>query len=611
MGATRGSGGAAVIITLIIDTFNVNNNGTTMSATRFATALMSRGHTVRVVTCGALGDPAGNGPQDPEMFYVPELVVPIASRLAHRQNTLFAKPVREVLTAAIKGADAVHIYQPWALGRAAERIARELGVPAIAAFHIQPENITYNIGLGWFRPAAHVVYFLLRLSFFGRFADIHCPSAFIAAQLRRHGYRARLHVISNGVDSSFRPRPARARDADELFRILMVGRFSPEKRQDVLIRAARRSRHAARIQLFFAGHGPREKRLRRMASKLANPAQFGCYSQKELIDLIHGCDLYVHASDVDIEGISCMEAFSCGLVPIISDSRRSATGQFALGPWNLFRSGKPASLAERIDHWIDHPAAREAMSEAFAHHGKLYAVDRSVKAIERVYVSADQAPQTPPGYAGGLYRHVSTVFYYVLAIPALFLWTRLILGARTEGRDRLPRSGGALAVCNHVHLLDSALVALALFPRKAVFTVAPTNLQNPWYGGLVRLLGGVAVPQTPSALSLFFSEMELFLAGGRIVHFYPEGELKPYDTGLRAFKPGAFHLAAQARVPIVPLSIRFTPPTGVGKLLRRKPTMVIVRGEPIVATTTDPHHDRRMRLDLTRSRMHDLITRGK
>src|SRR5205814_2020815 len=191
--------------------------------------------------------------------------------------------------------------------------------------------------------------------FYGRFADIHCPSTFIAAQLRHHGYRARLHVISNGVDSSFRPGPPRTRDADEPFRVLMVGRFSPEKRQEVLIRAVRRSRHAASIQLHFAGQGPREKRLRRMASKLPNPAQFGYYTQEELIDLIRGCDLYVHASEVEIEGLSCMEAFSCGLVPVISDSRRSATGQFALEPRNLFRSGDPASLAERIDEWIDDP----------------------------------------------------------------------------------------------------------------------------------------------------------------------------------------------------------------------------------------------------------------
>jgi 1,2-diacylglycerol 3-alpha-glucosyltransferase len=599
-----------MIITLVIDTFDVGNNGTTISATRFAASLISRGHTVRVVACGESDDATGQRWQGPEMFWVPELVVPIASRLAHRQNTMFAKPVREVLTAAIKGADVVHIYQPWPLGRAAERIARQLGVPAIAAFHIQPENVTYNIGLGWFRPAAHFVYFLLRIAFYRRFADIHCPSTFIAAQLRRHGYRARLHVISNGVASSFRPGPARVRGADEPFRILMVGRFSPEKRQDVLIRAVRRSRHAARIQLHFAGHGPREKRLRRMASKLPNPAQFAYYSQADLVELIRSCDLYVHASDVEIEGVSCLEAFSCGLVPIISNSRRSATGQFALGPRNLFRSGDPSSLAERIDGWIDDQAALDTASDTYARYAEPYTVDRSVKAIERVYARAGEAPEAPAGYASRVYRLLSTAFYYAVVIPILFLWTRLVLGVRSEGKNRLPRGGGAVTVCNHVHTLDSALVAIAMFPRRAIFTSAPVNLQNRVYGGLVRLLGAVAVPPNPAELPRFFAEMELFLAKGRIVHFYPEGELVPYDTSLRDFKRGAFHLAAQARVPVVPLSIRFTPPTGVGRIFRRKPTMVIVIGEPIVPTTTDPRSDRHIRMEIARRRMHDLITRA-
>ena len=198
-----------MIITLVTDTFDVGNNGITVSAKRFAANLISRGHTVRVVACGEPGDATGPRPDGPEVFWVPELVMPIATRLARRQNTAFGKPDRETLIAAIKDADVVHIYQPWPLGRAAERIARELGVPAIAAFHIQPENITYNLGLGWLPPAAHLVYALLRVLFYGRFADIHCPSTFIAAQLRHHGYRARLHVISNGVNGGFRPGPAR------------------------------------------------------------------------------------------------------------------------------------------------------------------------------------------------------------------------------------------------------------------------------------------------------------------------------------------------------------------------------------------------------------------
>ena len=599
-----------MIITLIIDTFNVHNNGTTASAMRFATTLVSRGHTVRVVACGEPDDAIRQVWQGPEVFCVPELVLPIATRLAHRQKTMFAKPDREVLKAAIKGADVVHIYQPWPLGWAAERVARQLGVPAIAAFHIQPENITYNIGLGWFPPAAYITYFLLRVFFYRRFADIHCPSTFIAAKLRQHGYRARLHVISNGVGRGFRPGPPRVRDADEPFRILMVGRFSPEKRQAVLIRAARRSRHADRIQLHLAGHGPREKRLRRMASKLPNPVQFGYYSQAELIELIRGCDLYVHASDVEIEGVSCLEAFACGLVPVISDSRRSATGQFALEPRNLFRSGDASSLADRIDGWIEDPAGLEAESETYARYAEHYAVDRSVKAIERVYERAGQAPETPVGYAGPLYRWLSNAFYYVIAIPLLYLLTRVIIGARVEGGNRIPRTGSAITVCNHVHPLDSALIAVSSFPRKLVFTSAPINLQNRLYGGLVRLLGGVAVPTTVVALPRFFSEMELFLAKGRTVHFFPEGELEPYETSLRDFKQGAFHLAAQARIPVVPLSIRFRPPTGLRRLFQRKPTMVLVIGEPIVPTTTDPRIDRRTRMELARRRMHDAMTRA-
>lgn len=598
-----------MIITLVIDTFNVNNNGTTVSAMRFATTLVERGHTVRVVACGEPGQSTEGEYDGPEMFWVPELVVPIASRLAHRQNTVFAKPDRDVLIAAIKGADVVHIYQPWPLGRAAERIARELGVPAIAAFHIQPENVTYNIGLGWLPLAAHLVYFLLRVTFYGRFADIHCPSTFIAAQLRQHGYRARLHVISNGVGSDFRPGPARVRDPDEPFRILMVGRFSPEKRQDVLIKAVRRSRYADRIQLHFAGHGPLEKRLRRMAAKLPIPAQFGYYSQSELIELIRSCDLYVHASDVEIEGVSCMEAFACGLVPIISDSRRSATGQFALRERNLFRAGDPRSLAERIDSWIEDPESLAAASEAYARHAELYAVDRSVKAIERVYARVGEPAEEPAGYAGRVYRMVSNAFFYVIAIPLLYLLTRVIMGVRSEGPNRIPRAGGVVTVCNHVHPLDSAALAIAFFPRRGVFTSAPINLQNRLYGGLVRILGGVAVPTSPSGLPSFFAEMELFLARGRIVHFFPEGELKPYERSLRDFKRGAFHLAAQARVPVVPVSIRWAEPTGLSRLYRRKPTMVISVGEPIPPTMTDPGQDRYIRMELAWRQMHDMISR--
>lgn len=595
-----------MVVVLVVDTFNTNNNGTTISAMRFSEELAKRGHKVRIV-CYGDPDKSGTHPETGlEMFYVPELKVPVASRFAHKQHTLFARPVKATLEKAIKGADAVHIYQPWPLGSAAQLTAKRLGVPCIAGFHVQPENITYNIGLSWFPPAAHLIYYLLYLFFYRRFSHIHCPSKFIAAQLRAHGYKAHLHVISNGVHPDFSPRKTESDNDDGVYRILMVGRLSPEKRQDVLIKAARLSRFSDRIQLYFAGQGPWERKLHRMGKKLARPPVFGYYDRESLISLIRSCHLYVHASDIEIEGISCIEAFSCGLVPVISDSRKSATAQFALRPENLFKAGSGASLAQRIDYWLENEDRRRAAGETYASYGREYDIAYSISKIERVYASLNTEGKSEYCH-GRIFRLFSRLFYTLIAAPILFFWTRVVLGVKIKGAKNLRGLRGALTLCNHVHTLDCTLVGLAFFPRKLVFPTLPSNINSLWPGQVVRLLGGVAVPQSVKGLKHFFEEMELLLIKGRVIHFFPEGELIPYDTELRDFKRGAFHLAAQARVPLIPMSISFCKPRGLRKLIRKKPVMVLRIGKPIKPASPDRKFDTIIRMTAARKQMHKLI----
>lgn len=591
-----------MVITLVNDTFNINNNGTTISFMRFAEALSQRGHQIRIITCG---DPSKSG-KDPdtgfEMFYLPELKIPVATKLAHKQNTLFAKPDSATLKKAISGSDVVHIYQPWPLGGAAQRVARRMKIPAMAAFHIQPENITYNIGLKWFSPVAHLVYFLDYQLFYRRFSHIHCPSKFIAAQLRSHGYKARLHVISNGVHPAFCPSDKPKEHTFSPIKILMIGRLSPEKRQDVLIRAVMKSRYADRIQLYFAGKGPWEKKLHRMGRRLPNPPVFGYYDRDDLIKLIRDCDLYVHSSDVEIEGISCIEAFACGLVPVISDSKRSAARQFALGPQHLFKAGSPKSLAEKIDFWVDNPQLLKEAEKKYVRLGKQYSLDRSIREIEKVYASMSKKKKNEY-YRGILFNLFSSLFKMGIAYPILLFWTHFVLGVKVYGRKNLRGLKSALTVCNHVHMLDSTLVNLAFFPRKVVFPTIPQNIKTLWPGKLVRVLGGFAIPESTMELKTFFDEMEFLLMKNHIVHIFPEGELKPYDTNLRDFKKGAFHLAAQARVPIVPMLITFEPPKGLIRLIRKKPVMRLHIGKPIYPVATDLEVDSKLRMKAVREQM--------
>ena len=228
-----------MVIVFVVDVYDAKKNGTTMTACRFAEALRQKGHTVRIVATGEA---------EPDKFVVPEWQIPIARSIAHNQGFAFAKPDEKILEQAMEGADIVHLFLPLMLEVKALKIARQKGIPCCGAFHLQPENITYIIHLQTLGFLPSAIYALFRNVLYKEFDHIHCPSEFIATQLRNHGYRAKLHVISNGVTEDFKPADQMG-STDGLFRILMTGRLSPEKRQDVLIDAIRYSQYAEKIQL--------------------------------------------------------------------------------------------------------------------------------------------------------------------------------------------------------------------------------------------------------------------------------------------------------------------------------------------------------------------------
>ena len=137
--------------------------------------------------------------------------------------------------------------------------------------------------------------------------------------------------------------------------------------------------------MILAGRGPLEKKYRRLAEKLPNPIVMSFYEPARLLEILHMADLYVHTSDAEIEAMSCMEAFACGLVPVIADSPRSATPQFALDERSLFPAGDTDVLAERIDWWLEHPEERREMELRYAEHAKQYTWEHSIQQTEEMF----------------------------------------------------------------------------------------------------------------------------------------------------------------------------------------------------------------------------------
>ncbi|PAF46370.1 glycosyl transferase [Helicobacter sp. 12S02634-8] len=362
-------------IVLVIDSFADKSNGTSMTAFRFAQALQKRGHCVRVVAPFVEGE---------GYYCVPELYIPLVTEISRKQHMVFGKPVKKTLQKAFDGADIVHLFLPFALEITAMQVAKEMGIPYMAAFHLQPQHITYNIKLQSLGFLNRFIFWLFKRRFYRHISHIHCPSALIADEITRHGYQGKKYIISNGFDKFYAP-PVNKPLSDGLIHIVMVGRYSNEKRQDVLIAAIKASKYAHKIQLHLKGIGPTQERLQKLAASLAYPVDFGFAQPPALLKVLHRADIYVHAADVEGEAIACLEAISCGVVPIIADSKISATGQFALDERSLFAAGNALDLAAKIDYWIDNPIERERMGKLYAQSACKYTLEASIQKAEQMY----------------------------------------------------------------------------------------------------------------------------------------------------------------------------------------------------------------------------------
>lgn len=389
-------------ILFVIDSFYTTNNGTSISAQRFAAELRRRGHEVRALCWDAPYEEKGQEDITDGDFQTRKMYVPVIQPLMDKHDFSFAKIDDEVIHAACDWADIVHIYVPFLMSISTLTYCNKINKPVTAAFHIQAENLTSSVNMGkveWFN---NLFYRGFRDGIYNRVRHVHVPSRFMGDMIVEKGYNAKIHVISNGIQDEFMEAgkrkmderekaeagktksDARSQKSDGVFKVMMIGRLAQEKRQDVIINALRYSQYGDRIQLVFAGRGPEYDKYVELGKGLKYPPQFVYVTRDELIEHLLTTDLYIHASDMESEAISCIEAFATGLVPVIANSDMSATPQFALDGRSLFKPGDPKDLARAIDYWFDHPNERRYMEELYRVAAKRYSLANSVSLFEKM-----------------------------------------------------------------------------------------------------------------------------------------------------------------------------------------------------------------------------------
>lgn len=396
----------------VINNLYTRGNGLSASARRTITLLRERGHDVRVLSSGTTEQAQACNFTAPE-FALPARRFPLADAIISAQGYAFAKPKRKVIKQAVAWADVVHLEEPFGLQARTAHVAKRAGTPVLATYHIHPENITATIHLDGLWPLNALLLASWRRRIYALARVVQCPSDSVRQRLQRWGLGDKLVTISNGVGLApskpaagtkteycapggrqveTKQTPGEAQpEGEQVYRLLVVGRFSREKDQATILKAMRHSRYASQIQLVFAGRGPTEKSLRRAASHLVRDGvlkhapSFNFFDAAGLDTQAEQADLYIHAAFIEVEGLSCLEVLRHGVVPVIAHSPLTATSQFALDAHSRFKARDPKALARAIDYWLSDNDRRQTEAQKYLNIGAHYDINDCVSRLELVY----------------------------------------------------------------------------------------------------------------------------------------------------------------------------------------------------------------------------------
>jgi 1-acyl-sn-glycerol-3-phosphate acyltransferase len=130
-----------------------------------------------------------------------------------------------------------------------------------------------------------------------------------------------------------------------------------------------------------------------------------------------------------------------------------------------------------------------------------------------------------------------------------------------SGAENLPK-GNAVILFNHTSYMDAVIIA-AVLPGTPAFVAKKEFESQPFAGSFMRRVGVAFVERFDAAASLADAETMTSMAKeGRLFVFFPEGTFTR-RAGLLGFYMGAFKVAAEANLPVVPGVLR-----GVRTLLR-------------------------------------------
>ncbi len=198
-------------------------------------------------------------------------------------------------------------------------------------------------------------------------------SSYLGGLASAYGYRGKIKIIHNGVDSKKFQAPVPDSIGDKLRVrrnkvIITTSRLAHKNGIDILIAAiARVKEKIPDIECVIIGDGPEKKNLELCIAhyELQNTVKLlGSVPYEEIPKYLWNADLFVRPSRSEGMGNSFVEALAAGL-PIIGTPIEGVLDIIEDGKTGLFaRVDDPEDIARKILHMFEHPEHARKMAEA-------------------------------------------------------------------------------------------------------------------------------------------------------------------------------------------------------------------------------------------------------
>ncbi|KQW47619.1 glycerol acyltransferase [Nocardioides sp. Root1257] len=155
---------------------------------------------------------------------------------------------------------------------------------------------------------------------------------------------------------------------------------------------------------------------------------------------------------------------------------------------------------------------------------------------------------------------------------------------RMTGTEHVPTSGGVLLACNHIGYVDFIYGGLAANPsgRLVRFMAKRELFDHTLVGPLMRSLHHIEVDRGAGEAS--FRTAVDYLRRGEAVGIFPEATISR-SMELKEFKTGAVRIAAEAGVPLVPVTM-----WGTQRMMTKDHPRDFSRGKTISISVGAPLH---------------------